>query len=359
MPKADTVPAIFELMSPKSALPQNFTLLWKSIFPARKILLPTPDERMTIHQWPFANNLNQRAEDLCQQTLLNGQLYGVLCSHVAKANLLDFAVGRPGTIAGGIRLAEICMSGLAEVKIHHGCDTELGLPLVQVITDHPVEACIASQYAGWAFSAGDYFAMCSGPARMLRFEEAILSRYGLTADSKTCRRNFRSQRNSLGRRNPTLRSPLAMSRRRVSRSALRHTASLPGTIQVVSRSVETTLHKLHELGFDLTSVKNAIGSAPLPPIAADDLTALGWTNDSILYGSRVNLWVESEDAAIEEIVSRLPSSSSEDFGVPFLDIFQSLRPRFLQNRQTAVQPRERSHPKYKNRSHIFLRPTAS
>ncbi len=68
-------------------------------------------------------------------------------------------------------------------------------------------------------------------------------------------------------------------------------------------------------------MKNAIGSAPLPPIAADDLTALGWTNDSILYGSRVNLWVESEDAAIEEILSQLPSCSSDDFGVPFLDIF--------------------------------------
>jgi methenyltetrahydromethanopterin cyclohydrolase len=99
------------------------------------------------------------------------------------------------------------------------------------------------------------------------------------------------------------------------------TASLPGSIQVVARSVETTMHKLHELGFDLSTVKNAVGSAPLPPIAGDDLTALGWTNDSILYGASVNLWVETDDEAIEKIGEQVPSSGSSDFGEPFLNIF--------------------------------------
>ena len=55
-------------------------------------------------------------------------------------------------------------------------------------------------------------------------------------------------------------------------------------MQVVARSVETALHKLHELEFDLRSIVSGVGTAPLPPIAADDLTALGWTNDSVLYG---------------------------------------------------------------------------
>jgi methenyltetrahydromethanopterin cyclohydrolase len=81
------------------------------------------------------------------------------------------------------------------------------------------------------------------------------------------------------------------------------------------------MHKLHELGFDLSTVKNAVGSAPLPPIAGDDLTALGWTNDSILYGASVNLWVETDDEAIEKIGEQVPSSGSSDFGEPFLNIF--------------------------------------
>jgi methenyltetrahydromethanopterin cyclohydrolase len=101
------------------------------------------------------------------------------------------------------------------------------------------------------------------------------------------------------------------------------TASLPGTIQVVARSVETAMHKLHELGFDLRTVKRGRGNAPLPPIAADDLTALGWTNDAILYGGSVNLSVDADDDTIARVIERVPSSSSGDFGTPFLDIFQS------------------------------------
>ena len=67
------------------------------------------------------------------------------------------------------------------------------------------------------------------------------------------------------------------------------TASLAGGVQVVARSVETALHKLSELGFDLGRVVSAHGTAPLPPVAEDDLAAIGRTNDAILYGARVVL----------------------------------------------------------------------
>ena len=35
------------------------------------------------------------------------------------------------------------------------------IPVIQVVTDHPVRACLASQYAGWAIQDGKYFAMGS------------------------------------------------------------------------------------------------------------------------------------------------------------------------------------------------------
>src|SRR4051812_12748457 len=40
------------------------------------------------------------------------------------------------------------------------------------------------------------------------------------------------------------------------------TASQAGMVQVVARSVETALHKLFELGFDLSRVESACGTAP-------------------------------------------------------------------------------------------------
>jgi len=99
------------------------------------------------------------------------------------------------------------------------------------------------------------------------------------------------------------------------------TASLAGGLQVVARSVETALHKLAELGFDLGRVISAHGSAPLPPVAANDLAAIGRTNDSILYGARVVLYVKGDDDSLDAIGPKVPSSSSHDHGEPFAAIF--------------------------------------
>src|SRR5207249_11419249 len=67
------------------------------------------------------------------------------------------------------------------------------------------------------------------------------------------------------------------------------TASLAGNVQVVARSVETALHKLAELNFDLARVISAQGTTPLPPVADCDVAAIGRTSDTILYGARAVL----------------------------------------------------------------------
>jgi methenyltetrahydromethanopterin cyclohydrolase len=99
------------------------------------------------------------------------------------------------------------------------------------------------------------------------------------------------------------------------------TASLAGGVQVVARSVETALHKLAELKFDLGRIQSAHGSAPLPPVARADLAAIGRTNDAVLYGARVVLYVTGDDESIEQIGPQVPSSSSRDHGEPFSSIF--------------------------------------
>jgi methenyltetrahydromethanopterin cyclohydrolase len=93
-------------------------------------------------------------------------------------------------------------------------------------------------------------------------------------------------------------------------------------VQVVARSVETALHKLFELEFDLTRVESGWGVAPLPPAAADDLAAIGRTNDAILYGASVTLWVRGDDASLKSLGPRVPSCASADFGRPFTAIFE-------------------------------------
>lgn len=104
--------------------------------------------------------------------------------------------------------------------------------------------------------------------------------------------------------------------------AIAPTASLAGTIQIVARSVETALHKMHELRFDLLRVVSGFGTAPLAPVAKNDLAGIGRTNDAVLYGGEVTLWVTGDDESLEEIGPKIPSCGSPDFGEPFLSIFE-------------------------------------
>lgn len=257
------------------------------------------------------------------QRILRSDHTDIVHHKVADATVLDFAVGRPGSISAGLQLAEVCMAGMADVALTPGNQYQLPLPLVVVRTDHPLIACVGSQYAGWPISTDNYFAMCSGPARSLRGKEAILIEHELISkpnESTIAVGVFESNQLPDKTVVEQFATDCGVGTNQVTICVAR-TASLPGSIQVVARSVETALHKLHEIGFDLNTIRSGFGSAPLPPIASDDLTSLGWTNDAVLYGGQVHLWVETEDAAIEQVLPELPSSSSSDFGEPFLNIF--------------------------------------
>ncbi len=235
--------------------------------------------------------------------------------------ILDFGMDRLGTLAGGRILAELCLAGLGQVSLAAQGGSIGPLPTVMVETDDPLWACIGSQYAGWPLSTADYFAMASGPARMLRGRESMLDRYQL--------QEIASQGVVIleGAKLPTETAvTLAGIDCQLPPSELTfciaRTSSLPGTIQIVARCIETAMHKLFELGFDLSRVVRAFGNCPLPPIGADDLQSIGWTNDAIIFGSDVTLWVDCDDAQIEAVLAELPSCRSRDFGRPFLETFE-------------------------------------
>ena len=78
---------------------------------------------------------------------------------------------------------------------------------------------------------------------------------------------------------------------------------------------------MFELGFDLSRVESGIGTAPLPPVAADDMAGIGRTNDAILYGGKVTLWVRADDELLAQIGPKVPSSASSDHGAPFAEVF--------------------------------------
>src|SRR5205814_347952 len=104
--------------------------------------------------------------------------------------------------------------------------------------------------------------------------------------------------------------------------AVAPTASLAGGVQIVARVVEAGMHKMDTIGFDVTRVVSATGTAPLAPTARSDMRAIGRTNDCILYGGQARYTVDADDAELESLATRLPACSSPDYGTPFYEIFK-------------------------------------
>jgi methenyltetrahydromethanopterin cyclohydrolase len=78
----------------------------------------------------------------------------------------------------------------------------------------------------------------------------------------------------------------------------------------------------------------------LPPPAKDDLKALGRTNDAILYGGKVHLWVHDTDERLDEIGPKVPAGASPFFGTPFLDLFKAAKYDFYAMDKQLFAPAE-------------------
>jgi methenyltetrahydromethanopterin cyclohydrolase len=266
-------------------------------------------------------SLNHRATSVVETLLSQAEELKVAVHPIeGGGRFVDCGIQARGGLLAGLELARVCLSDLARVSIVPG---ELGgstIPGIQVVTDHPIRACLASQYAGWAIQDGKYFAMGSGPMRAAAGSEAIYDTIGFRESADAIVGVLETRKPPP----PAIVAKIAVACR-VEPAAVTllaaPTASLAGGLQVVARSVETALHKLAELKFDLTRIVSAHGTAPLPPVADNDLAAIGWTNDSILYGARVLLYVTGDDPSLESIGPQVPSSASHDYGEPFAAIF--------------------------------------
>ena len=261
--------------------------------------------------------LNESAMHCADMLATHAHVWRCGVSMVGGARVIDCGGAVDGGLRAGIQLARICTAARAEISIITGADG----PEIQVYSDDPLRACLASQYAGWQIKTANYFAMGSGPMRAAVAREAIFNDIP-GRETPPCAVGVLESR-----KHPTeevishIVSHLPTSAEKLT-LAVAPASSMAGTLQVVARSLETALHKLHELKFDLHQVVSGIGVAPLPPVAADEVKAIGWTNDAILYGGRVTIWVRADDEILDLIGPKVPSKSSADYGVPFAELFK-------------------------------------
>ena len=268
-------------------------------------------------------DMNERARDIAD--VMAEESVGLrvaVTSLPSGARVIDAGVNVDGGLNAGLLLGEICMGGLGDVEC---CSVSLGgdnWPAVQVRTDHPALACMASQYAGWAIQVDKYFAMGSGPLRShARVEKELFEKLHY-AEQATCGVLVLE-----GRELPTD-AVAAYVGRKANLSAaqltfvIAPTASLAGGTQISARILETGLHKMETLGFDVRQVVSGIGTAPIATVAKNDLRGIGRTNDCILYGGQAHFTMRAGDTELADLAARLPATASKDYGTPFYEIFE-------------------------------------
>jgi methenyltetrahydromethanopterin cyclohydrolase len=265
-------------------------------------------------------SMNERAASLVDAMADDAGALGIQVRTLdSGARLVDCA---RGGLSAGLGFAGACMGGLGRldpVPVRVG---ERTWPGVGVGVDQPAAACLAAQYAGWKLEHDDFFAMASGPGRALARAEDLFEELAWREQAARAVLCLETRTDP-----PASVVEKVAERCGVEASSVTFlvapTASVCGSVQISARVVETALHKLHELGVEPSRVRHGWGCCPIAPVAKDDPAAIGRTNDAVLYGGTVHLWIEGSDDEVADLARRLPSSASEAFGTPFAELLEA------------------------------------
>jgi methenyltetrahydromethanopterin cyclohydrolase len=286
--------------------------------------------------------MNERAWAIADRMAEEAAGLGIAVTRLAGgARVIDAGAQVNGGLNAGLLLAEICMGGLGDVEFSSLVLGGENWPGLVVRTDHPAIACMASQYAGWAIQVDKYFAMGSGPLRShARVEKELFEKLGYAEQASHGVLVLE------GRTLPTDEVAAWVAKKaRLAAPQLTFliapTATQAGGTQISARVLETGLHKMETLGFDVRKILSGIGTAPLASIAKNDLRAIGRTNDCILYGGQAHYTVRVEDdAELSALAPKVPASASKDYGTPFYDIFERYNKDFYKIDPLLFSPAE-------------------
>lgn len=285
----------------------------------------TQASQLDTSSWPSVNALTNT---LVADLVANAQ---ELRLGVAKSNngatIIDAGIKHAGGLEAGRLIAEICMGGLGHVNLQTSTTFPHWPWMLSVHSNNPILSCLASQYAGWSLAHEKFFSLGSGPGRAIAGREDLFKELGYKDQADAACLVLESDQ-----------VPPIEVIEKVSRDTgvaienltfiLTPTRSLAGTVQIVARVLEVAMHKIHTLHFPLDHVIDGIASAPLPPPAPDFLIGMGRTNDAILFGGHVHLFVKGSDEAAAKLAKDLPSSSSRDYGHPFAEVLKAVNMDF-------------------------------
>ena len=236
-----------------------------------------------------------------------------------EATVLDFGVEVESGIEAGLLLAEVQTAGLATLQVDAGTVAGTPRPYVELTTDQPGLALLASQKAGWELSVDDFEGLGSGPARAMVAAEEEFARLGYRDDFDLTALAVESS--AL----PTVAVAEHVSDRAGIDPAATFllayaTGSVAGSVTAAARAAELAVFRLSDLGYDPTEVVTAVGRAPIAPVSYDEATAIGRTTDAVAYGGQVHLQVGTDFDRFDEVAS----VAATEYGRPLVEVFDGV-----------------------------------
>lgn len=272
-------------------------------------------------------SVNAACQPLVDQLVTDAQALQLEVSTLSNGTrIIDAGINCVGGLEAGRLIGEICMGGLGTATLGTNSGFDNWPWSVNVHAKTPVLSCLGSQYAGWSLSHksedSKFYALGSGPGRALAGKEEVLKEFGYkdSADS-TC---IVLEVDKF---------PPVEVAEKVAKDCgiaadqltfiLTPTSSLAGVMQIAIRVLEVAMHKAHTLHFPMDKIIDGFGVTPVAPPGGDFMTGMGRTNDAILYGGLVHLFVQSTDDEAKDLADKMPSNTSSDYGRPFAEIFKS------------------------------------
>ncbi|MFX1259659.1 MAG: methenyltetrahydromethanopterin cyclohydrolase, partial [Promethearchaeota archaeon] len=236
--------------------------------------------------------INELALELVKKLMDNKEKYNIEVNELSSGPIILDCTN--ATKIGGKLVAEICMGALGSVEFTSYDLDGNTLEAVNVKTSNPIISCMASQLAGWSVKLKKevekdgkikkkviFQSLGSGPARSKAKVEKLFEEIEYTDDSDCAIIVFETRKMPNEEVMAIVTEKCKVDANKTY-AVCAPTACLTGSIQVSARVVETGIHKLHELHFPLEVIQAGSGTAPVAPIAKDDFTAMGLTNDSII-----------------------------------------------------------------------------
>ena len=236
-----------------------------------------------------------------------------------EATVLDFGLEFHGGVEAGLLLSEIQTAGLATPGRELSEIGDAPIPYVELSTDQPALALLCSQRASWELTTEDFEGLGSGPARALVAEEAEYRQLGYTDAFDLTALAVETDQEPTAAAAEQVANLTDVETSGVFLLAYR-ASSVVGSVVGAARAAELATFRLAELGYDPRDVVSAMGRAPVSPVAADEETAIGRTNDAVAYGGTVHLVVREDFDAFDGVVSTAP----EEYGRPFVEVFDDL-----------------------------------